>query len=121
MGLDAILRSAVATASRVTGTLKADVTHEAYASQNAYGEPVYASAETRAAVVELRQRAVQTAEGKEVLSTATVTFLGDVVVTTRDRITLPGSLTSPILAVAGSMDPTTGRPYATTVYLGGGA
>lgn len=121
MGLDAIVRSAVATANRVTGSLQCSVSHEAYASQNSYGEPTYSAAVTRTAVVDYKPRMVTDQNGQEVLSATTLTLLGDVTVTNRDRFTLPGGLTAPVLSFGGVMDPTTSRPYATVVYLGGGA
>jgi hypothetical protein len=136
MGLDTIIRSAVTTAARVTSALQCQVVHQPYLSQNAYGEVAYDEAVMRRAVVEWRQRRIVTADGQEVLSTATVMFLGDVAVTTKDRITVTfeadevvawqdnvacvGAINSPILAVTGMIDPTTGRPYATVVYLGAG-
>ena len=118
MGLDTILRSAVKTAQRVTISLQASVSHEPFVSQNGYGESAYGAAVTRTALVEHKQRLVKTSEGREVVATELLTFLGDVAVTTRDRITLPGGLTAPIVAIEGVMDPVSGRPYATVVSLG---
>jgi hypothetical protein len=120
MGLDAVLRSAVATAKSATSALQVVVSHAAYSSMNAYGERVYAAAVDRDAIVEWKQRLVTTTDGREILSVCTVTFLEDVVVDVRDKLVLPGGQTAPLLAFKGVLDPTTSRPYATECYLGSG-
>jgi hypothetical protein len=120
MGLDAVLRSAVATAKSVTGGLQVVVSHAAWSSMNAYGEPTYAAAVSRNAIVEWKQRLVRTTDGSEVLSVATITFLQDVTLDVRDKLTLAGGQTAPLLAFKGLVDPTTNRGYATEVYIGAG-
>ena len=133
MGLDTVIRNAVATANRVTGALQATVTHAAWTGADSYSKPTYATAVPRQAIVEFKQRMRRLPNGEEVMQQATVTFLSPIAangasgrrepVDPRDRITLPSGLTGPILDVSGMVDPSTDAPYMLTVALGptGGA
>lgn len=121
MALDTLVRSAVALAGRVVDPLRVAVSHAAWASTNAYGEHTYATAVSREALVDWKQRLVQTRDGKEALSVCTVTFFEDVALDIRDKLTLPGGQTAPLLAFEGLVDPSTNRRYLTQAFLGGGA
>lgn len=117
MGLDSLIRAAVAVADDVTTSLQVSVTHEPYASQNGYGAITYGTAVTRKAVVSYATKPVRTVEGHERLSTAQIVLPRNVAVDIRDRFTLPSGLTAPVLAVHGVADPT-GGVYAQEVALG---
>lgn len=131
MGLATILRSAVQTASRVTGGVdgvQSDVTIAAWTGMDGYGKPTFALAKTHTAIVERTQRMIRTTEGKEILSRARIMFLNTIKangasgrtepIDTRDVITLPDGTTGPILDVIGVIDPSTERPFAHEVWLG---
>lgn len=128
MGLDAIVRSGVALANRITDSLQVDVTHEAWTGDDKYVKPTFAAAVTRSAIVEMRPRLRRLASGKEVMAYAVVTFLVPIAangaagrrepIDPRDRITLPDGFTGPILEAVGVTDPTTNRPYVLEVVLG---
>jgi hypothetical protein len=128
MALDALIRSAVATANRATASLQATVTHEAWIASDSFGAPVFATAVQRQALVEYRQQLRRANDGQEVMQRARVTFVEPVSangaadrrepIDPRDRIVLPDGTTGPILDVAGMADPSTGAPYALEVALG---
>jgi hypothetical protein len=128
MGLDATVRSAVATAKKSTAALQADIQLAAWISDTARGKPNYAPAVLYPAIVEEKQRKLTDFQGVEVLSTHKVTILRPVVahgadnrqepVDARDKLTLPDGTTGPILAVGGMTDPSTGKPYLHEIWLG---
>jgi hypothetical protein len=128
MALDSILRSGVALANRMTGSLQAVVTHEAWTGTDTFNKPTYATAVSRPAIVDLNQRRSIERDGTVIVSRASITFLSPIAangasgrrepIDPRDRLTLPDGTTGPILEVAGAVDPTTGYPYAPTVALG---
>ena len=118
MGLDALIRSAIATAKTITVDLQDTVTHAAYSSQDGYGKPTYASGVSRPAIVEKKARLFRTDGGQEIVSRHKVTFLQQVAISTKDRITLSDGSTGPILDVQGLMDPSTSAPYMVEVWLG---
>lgn len=128
MGLDSIVRNAVATANRVTGALQATVQHAAWTGEDGYSKPIYATAVARPAIVEMRQRQRRMPDGREVLQMAVVTFVGPIApngaaqrrepVDPRDLITLPSGYTAPILDVVGVVDAGTDAPYMLEVVLG---
>jgi hypothetical protein len=116
MGLDTLIRSAVAVADAVTTSVQPSITHEPYASQNGYGTPTYGTAVARLAVVSYETKPVRTVEGHEQLSTAQITIPRNVPVDLRDRFTLPTGYSAPVLAVRGVADPL-GGVYAQEVAL----
>ncbi len=93
-GLADIIRSAVATADAVTDTLQPKVRHAAWTGNDGEGGYTYATAVSRAAIIERSQKLVRTAAGEEVLST------------------------SNILSVDAFVDKDTGAGYFHEVYLG---
>jgi hypothetical protein len=119
MGYDTLVRSAVALASRVTTSLQATVTHTpATAALDSEGRAVPGTPVQRPAIVEYRQALVKQPDGTLIKSRATVTFLGPVALTLLDTLVLPDGSTGALLAIGGEVDPTTGAPYAPTVWLG---
>lgn len=122
MGLDTVLRSALAVANTVTAPLQATVVHKACTGVAGYGKPTYGSAVSRSAVVEVAPAGQtwplrQTAEGEAIVPVAHVAFLGPVVIAVGDQITLPDGTVTIVRAVGGVVDPTTGAPYAPDVWV----
>jgi hypothetical protein len=128
MSLGALIRSALATANTVTADLQVEVEHEAWTGYDSDAKPTYASANTYGAIVEKRQRRFKMASGEEIVSQHRVTILTPVEengtagrsepIDTRDRLTLPDDSTGPILSVEGVLDPSTGQPYMTSIWMG---
>lgn len=128
MSFDGLIRSALETADSLTADLQATVSHEAWQSQDAMGQPTYAAAVDRLAIVEQRLEEIRDANGREVLTQAKVTFLRPIPpegtagrvepVDQRDRLTLPDGTKAPIVKVEGLTDPDTTRPYMLEVWLG---
>jgi hypothetical protein len=117
MAFDKVIRSALVTANKVTASLQATVSHAAFSSADSYGNPTYASAKNRKALVEFKPKMVKTTSGEEKVSKATVTFIQPVAVDLRDQITLPDGTTSPILAISGLVDPSTDELYMLQIFL----
>jgi len=128
MALDSLVRSAVSIANSVTSSLQANVSHFAWTGFGTYGEPTFATAIVRPAIVDYKQRLRKTADGQEIMQQASVMFVGPITangstdrrepVDPRDKIVLPNSYTGPILNVEGVVDPSTNAPYAIEVILG---
>lgn len=127
MSLLTAVRSGVAIADKATKTLQSSVSYERFTGQDAFGDPSHATAVTLRAIVDWRQRQVRTSTGVLTVSRAVVTFLDiDALLTAtsnngidhNDIITLPDGDTGPILDTGGFIDPGTGIPLATEVYLG---
>jgi len=128
MGLLDVVRSAVKIADNVTKPLQAEVKFEKSTGKDRYGKvnfdraPVYLKA-----IVDWKQKHVRTTSGNLTVTRASVTFL-DVAalaeatvnegVNDTDKITLPDGTTGPILDMSGFIDPGTGQPIATEVFLG---
>lgn len=128
-GFAGIIRSGLRTAKALTKTLEATVTHEAWIGQDAYGKPLYATAIARRALVQEGATPHRLDSGEVITAIAQISFLEPVAphgaagrqepIDVRDRITLRGELTAPIMDIAGGLvDPATGRPYLTEVWLG---
>ncbi|HUW56687.1 MAG TPA: hypothetical protein VMZ92_08635 [Planctomycetota bacterium] len=125
MGLQDIVRNAVAIANKVTAPLQTTVTHEAWIGADKYGKPQFDLAVIRPALIERKTAAVG---GSQITQNATVYFLSPVEehgaddrqepLDPRDRITLPDGWTGPIVNVEGLIDPATNLPYLYTVALG---
>lgn len=127
MSLLTAVRSGVAVANKVTDSLQADVSYERSTGQDAFGDDTFAAAVTLPAIVDWRQREVRTQTGILTVSRAVVTFLDiEALVTATasngiqhdDKLTLPDGDTGPILDTSGFIDPGTGIPIATEVFLG---
>ena len=128
MGLDDLVRMGVAIADAQTKSLQANVIHAAWTGSGTFGEPTYASAVVRPAIVEYKQRLRRTSGGQEVMQQASVMFVGPIPnngaaerrepVDPRDQIFLPNGYTGPILSVEGVIDPSTSSLYTVEVILG---
>lgn len=130
MGLDDVIRGAVAVAKTVTSDLQPSVTHEAWTGSGAgYGKSAYAVGVAYPALVERKHGLVSKAPAGELREVqAKITFLEPVTpngatgrtepIDPRDILTLPDGTTGPILKTAGFISKSTGRPYLTEVWLG---
>ena len=118
MSFATIVQSGEALANTLTDSLQASVTHKAYASDDGYGKPTYATGVVRKAIVERRQKFVRNELGEEKLSLARVLFVGPVTVGEQDLITLPDGSEMPIVRITGPVDPTTNAEFLVEVELG---
>lgn len=133
MALSDVVRSAVATAHKVTkdGGLQETVRLYRWNGQDDTGAPEYANALTVTAIVNHAGKRVRTAAGEEVVSTAQVIFLKPIPalsaasaereepIDKRDKIVLANGRTGPILRTDGGLaDPDTDDGYLTQVWLG---
>ena len=127
-GFADILRAGIATANSVTATLQATVQHYAWISDDGFGTNSYAAAVPRQAIVEEKQRLIRQGDGQYMLSRAKVTFIFPIPangaakrqepIDPRDKIVLPDGTTGPIIDIEGVVDPDTGKPYISEVWLG---
>ena len=127
MSLLNVVRDAVAVADSVTRPLQSTVSYQRYTGQNAFGEKSYAAAVDLKAIVDWRQKQVRTSTGTLEVSRAVITFLDAAALSTatagagiddNDILTLPDGETGPILDLGGFIDPGTGIPIATEIFLG---
>lgn len=127
-GLADIVRQGVALADSLTQTLQPTVLHEAWIGDAGDGTPIFAPAQTRAAIIERRQRMIRNARGEEVRTAHTISILRpvsangapgrDEPIDARDRFTIPDGSFGPILAVESFTDKDTSSGYFHVVYLG---
>jgi hypothetical protein len=117
MGLDSLIRSGVALAASITDDLLVNVTHEAFDSYDGDGAATYETGVTRKAFLEQKNTGLRWRVGMEIVGSHMVTFVGNVVVDMKDRLTLPDGTQPPILEVLGVADPN-GGTYYTQVTCG---
>jgi len=118
MGLDAVIRNAVALADKVTASLQVDVVHEPFDSVDSYNKPSYLDPVKRKAIVEHTTRVVHSIHGEELLATSKVTFLRNVVIRVRDRVTLPDGSIVFVQATRMVVDPITKNGYVPEAWVG---
>lgn len=127
MSLLDVLRSGVKTIDQVTKPLQSTVTLERFTRDPSGYNPKFGPPIPMKAIVDWRQRQVRTPTGVLSVSRAMVMFVdikemeaatGGAGLDDNDRITLPDGTTGPILDMAGFIDPGTGHPIATEVYIG---
>jgi hypothetical protein len=80
------------------------VQHAAYAGQDAYGKPNYATPVSRSARVEYKVRRVVDATGQERVSRSRVFLDGDVTIDMRDQLVLSDGTRPPILVLYSPKD-----------------
>lgn len=130
MGMDGILRAAVASVHAAFSGAAVDVVHEAWVGfkPGGYTEPDFAAPVLRKAFVVEGTDQVRQSGGDVITVRAHVAFRDPVPangapkrrepIDPRDRITLPSGLTGPIVDNPGAtVDPTTGRPYVSAFWL----
>jgi hypothetical protein len=119
VSLDTVWRDAVATADELTADLQVGVLYEAFVDDDQFGTPTYAAPVTLQAMVSEGVKPRETTTGQVIVTKAHILFQRPMLVTARDRFTLPSGLTASIVDTdAASLDPTTGRGYYTGVWLG---
>lgn len=131
MSLAGVVRGAVRLARRVTKSVQAKVTHEAWTGQDATTKPTFAPGVPLQAIVEQGPLPFRNALGETIVVRAVLHILEPVEangaaqreepIDPRDRITLPnGVVGAPIRGTAtigDLVDPVTGAPYFHTVAL----
>lgn len=131
MGFAGAIRSAieaVRVATEGPAGLQVNVVHEAWVGQDGRAKPIYATAVSRAALVQQRRPQGQRVEGQPITHRAIISFLGPLPavgipgrrepVDPRDRFTLPDGTTGPVTDVQSMAGPDSLLPYLTVVYLG---
>jgi hypothetical protein len=118
MGFDALIRSGVALADKLTADLQPIVQYSSYTGQSGKGGSTYATAVPIHAIIEYGGFLRQTTDGKFIQTIAHITFLQSISINTKDRIVLPNGTTGPIADTKGVIDPTTNTGYVTEVWLG---
>jgi hypothetical protein len=128
MSLLDTLRGAVKILDQVVKPLESSVTFARMVlAGDGYTSKTYPASTSLLAVVDWKQQQVRTLTGVMALSRAVIIFvdIDALVVATEgngigpdDRITLPDGSTGPILNMAGFIDPGTGKPVATEVFIG---
>lgn len=124
-----VLRAGVAIANTLTAGAQQAITHEPWTSETGDGTVSYGSPVTLRAVVDLTRKQKTTITGTLITVIATLTIVGDVApngatgrnepIDPRDRITLPGGITGPIIGVPNAVvDPGTGRGFIHEITLG---
>ena len=114
-------------ADKVTNSLQSTVSYERRTGQDAFGAPTYATAVNLLAIIDWKATQRRTSTGILTVSRAVITFLdaaalsaatGGAGIDDNDKLTLPDGTTGPILDLGGFIDPGTGVPVATEVFLG---
>jgi hypothetical protein len=121
MGLADIVRSGVALANSLTGTLQVPVQHYLYseATIDDTGKITWAAPHIRMGVVENARKQERMKEGRDISSDVQVTFVEPFDIDTRDKMILPdGNGDTVINRVSGVFDPLTSRLYMTQVWIG---
>ena len=125
MGLDDVLRNAVAVAKRTTVDLRPEVLHRRWKGGN---QPPFSFSDVKLyPIVEYTTRLVRSEDGAEAVSRAKLTFLEPLKaqgadgrrepIDHRDEFILPDGSSAHFLANAGFVDPTIGTPFAHEVYV----
>lgn len=130
MGLQDILRNAVATINDVTSDLQATITLSRWTGQDVYGAPTYAAAVSYTAIVDMREQQKRNESGQLVMLRALVILVQPLTangaanrrepIDPRDKITLPDGSTGPIVGSAGIIDSGTNKPYFHEIWIGYG-
>ncbi len=129
MSLNALVKSCVAVADSVVGSLQDAVVHHPWTSDTSHGVPQYGTSVSRQAVVDQTRKRRRDANGDEVWQTAKITFPRPITangtsgrkepVDPRDKFVLPDGSTGPIIEVMnGPINPATHAPYFVEVMLG---
>lgn len=129
MAFDTLVRNLVGLANTLTSSLQSTVQHSAWIGQDQYDAPQFATAVPRPAIVQTGPRRGKSPTGDDVITSATVYFLGPVEpngaagrkepIDPRDRIVLQDGYTAPLVAIGPGdlIDPATGHPYLYSVGM----
>ena len=119
----------------LTGSLQGVITIEPWIGTDDYSKPTYGTAVNVDAIIEDASHLRRVGRSKEDIVDGQESQVKTVLtiprplssngaagrrepIDPRDRVTLPGGVTGPILNVDGVIDPLTGKPYMFTVELG---
>jgi hypothetical protein len=128
MNLSGIVRSGVALANSVTGSLQANITLYQWTGKDVYQKPTFAAGVVYGAIVEWKQERIRTTEEAIVTQVATVSILQPVAPNTatgrrnpidpRDEVLLPSGQRCKIIPVEGLVDSGTSAAYYHVLRLG---
>ena len=119
MALDSLVRNSVKIVDKITASLQVPTYHEAFVSDDGYGLPTYSRKIKRMGIVDTTPKMVRTKSGDERLCMATITYPRPIPVDERDKFTIPGGRTAPVLSLPGLLDPgTDGLSYVREVVIG---
>jgi hypothetical protein len=121
MGLSDIVRSGIALADSLTGSLQVPVKHYMYseATIDDTGKITWAAPHVRMGIVENARTQQRQKESRDVASDVQVTFPRPFPIDTRDKLVMPdGNGDTVINRVAGVFDPLTNDIYMIQVWIG---
>ena len=127
MALIDVFRNAVKIADKVTKSVQSTVTVTRVTARDGEGNITASSRATLVAVVDMRNASVRNREGIVVVARATLDFLDVAAILAAtggrgfdydDEFVLQDGSTGPVVSLGGFMDAGTGKPLATTIYLG---
>jgi hypothetical protein len=117
VGIALAIRSAVEAIDASTDSLQEEVIHQTV-TRDALGSETPGAPVPRMARVSRKQGSVPTPGGQEIKILAIVSFLAPVAIGAGDKVTLADGTTGPLyIPQGGTLDPATGTPFTTTVYL----
>ena len=128
MGLDEVVRGAVAMTNKITKDLHGDIILHRWVSQDSEGTPTYAAPVPYKAIIDYRQEARQSATGQLRVARAFIAILEPIPplgasgrsepLDERDLVTTPNMSTGPIIETRGLVDGQTNYPYFHEIWLG---
>lgn len=118
-GFDQLIRDLVGVANNLTASLQGNVTHYLWAESvvDDSGKITWGVGTARPALLEHVNTLTRNQQGDLILATTKIMFLEPVLIDVRDRIVLPDGKSAPIARVSGLLDPVSGGPYVTELYL----
>jgi hypothetical protein len=126
MGFDALVRKGMAIVNKATLSLQVPVIVEPFDQVDKNTKPLYLDPilPTPTAIVKLTTRVIQTgnkaqtsgANEEVVVAAAKITFVRNIAIKKRDRITTPDGISGPVVAISGLADPAGGF-YGPTVWI----
>ena len=129
-GFADVIRSALETVDTVTDSLQVDITHHPWVDSDGMGTPVFdpAGPFVIKAIAQDRQRLVRRQDGELQMTRTVLTFPRPITpngaagrqepIDPRDKLVLPDGTTGAIIDIVGVVDPVTGKPYISEVWLG---
>jgi hypothetical protein len=121
MALSDIVRSGLAIADSLTGSLQAPVKHYKYseATLDDTGKVIWGAPYIRMGIVEHARTQQRNKEDREVANDTQITFPRPFDIDPRDRFEMPdGNGDGPANRVAGLFDPLTNKIYMTQIWIG---
>jgi hypothetical protein len=129
MGLDSVIRGAVATINSTVASLRVSVSHAPWTGPGADGRGSWGTATARLAIVDENYRQHKMPTGEVIACAAMLIFLEPIAangaanrrepVDQRDVFTLPSGHSGPVVDTpSGLTDPVTLLPYMAVVVLG---